>query len=233
MHDEETIDLLAYARRLTRFMMPAAVAGLVAMLAVVALSLLAKPTVHMKAHVLVQPPASAPAEAGASADADMLSRTMRTYVALEDLPQLVELASKNTNGKFTPKQVADKTEIFWGGGSFLLAVKAEADDPDDAKLLANAMADALAKEGPNLLKRQKDTVPVMSVIERAKVDDDPTLPKQASTISRILPGIAAGVVVALLTAVVLEALASRRRPVATTAPRTPLAQGEDPTPQDD
>lgn len=220
MHEEETVDLLAYARRVARHLLPAAVLGLLVMVAVAALGFVQKPTYHTKAHVLVQP-AQLPARDQASIEAEMLSRTMRTYVALDDLPVLVEAAAARTNGRFTPEQVASMTEIYWGGGSMLLAIRADASTLDDAKLLSNAMAEALVEHGPGLLNKQKETVPVMSVVEQAKIDED--APAAASRTSMLPIALAAGVLVTALGAVVLEWLASRRRRAAAELVAPPAA----------
>lgn len=220
MHDDDTVDLLAYLQRLTRYLVPAAVVGLVVALAIASLGFFQKQEFHTKAHVLVQPPETKGADR-APIEAELLSRTMRTYVALEDLPQIVDAAAAKTNGKFTPEQVAERTEIFWGGGSMLLAMKATADNEADAELLSNAMAGALVEVGPGLLKRASGTVPVMSVVEPARTDDDPSLAPTSRT-SMVLPGVAAGLIAGLLTAGVLELRSSRRRRVAAQAPATPL-----------
>lgn len=230
MHDEETVDLLAYARRLMRYLVPAAVVGLVVMVAIAAVGFMAKPDYHTKAHVLVQPPQLDNRDQ-AQIEAEMLSRTMRTYVALADLPVLVDSAAAKTHGKFTPEQVRDMTDIYWGGGSMLLAIQATATNLDDAKLLSDALADALVEHGPALLRKQKETMPVMSVVERAKLDED--APPAASRTSMLPMALAGGVVAAVLTAIVLEWLGSRRRREAAEleSERTVPAAGPGPDPR--
>ena len=222
VHEEETVDLLDYAKRLTRFVVPAGIVALVVMVIAVAFGFAAKPQYHMKAHVLVRPGKVVDQERS-PAEADMLSRTMRTFVALADLPQLTEEAAKHTQGKYDSKQVAAMTDIFWGGGSFLLAIQATASTEEDSKMLSNAMADALVKLGPDLLKGDSEGTPHMAVVEKAKQDEEMPAPK--TRMDAIIPGAAAGIVAGVLVAMVLEYRSSRRQRKQLSAEAGPVGTG--------
>ncbi len=217
MENDETIDLLAYLARLKRQLLPALAVGLAVAAALFLLGMRGgpMPEFQAKAHVLVEPAASlTPAET--ESEVQLLPQVLRTYVALEDVPLLVDEVSRSVeNGKYPPEQVAEMTSIYWGGGSLLLAVNATAPSEEEAKAMAEAMAEALVKHNSEIIAT-KDNSFTMRLVEHAKVLTAAEAPK-SNPLGTALP---AGLAAALLTAVVLEWLASRReRSRRTTATR--------------
>ena len=214
MHtDDETVDLIGYLSRLKRFWLPALVIGLLAAVAVAFLGREAAPEEvhHTMALVMVQLPSTSNA-AAAEAEAQMSSQLMRTFVALDDVPVLTDTVSKKLNGRFTPQQVADMTSIFWGGGSQLLAMQAQAPTEQDALDLSNAMADALVANGAQVVKLPADQMPRIVKVQDALDDSAFTATTTGSSLaSTIGEALGAGIVAALLAAFVLEWVSAIRR----------------------
>lgn len=214
MENEETLDLLAYLKRLRQHLLPAALVGLV-VLALVSLLGIARARhveeVHaVKAHVLVRPAETNNPVLG-EAQAQLMPQILRTFVGLEDAPTFVDAVSKKLGGKYSPEQVADMTSVYWGGGSLLLAVQAQAPREQDAMDLANAGAEVLAADGATILGEQTATAPRLTVVQKAFVDPDAVAAEQPSRLGAIMRGIVAGAFAATATAMLLEWLASRRR----------------------
>lgn len=207
--DEQPIDLLQYVRRLVRFLVPGAVLGLLTAL-VVALALghsVPKVTYHTKAHVMMQPNVSN--EAIATTQSQLSSQYMRTYIALETSPLITNEVVQALHGKYTQQQINEMMQFYWGGGSLVLAVQATSTDHQDALDISEAGAKALVAHQNELLSLPKNQAPHLALVEDA-FDDTPATTGGGSHLDGIKPGIAAGLAVTVIAAVVLEWLSSRR-----------------------
>lgn len=216
MHTEdETFDLLGYLSRLARFWLPATLVSLLVLAAGIAATLLGGKgstlTEHnAKAHVMVQP-VDAKDAADADLQAQLIAQWMRTYVALEDVPQFIDPVVAEMGGKYTKEDVVSMTSVYWGGGSMLLAVNATTPDEADSLTMANALAKAVVTHGPEVVKLSKDKVPTMVLVEDAKIAEaDDTTAAPPSMASRLVLPVGAAVAAWLATAFVLEARQSRR-----------------------
>lgn len=213
---EQPIDLLAYVRRLGRHLVPAALLGVITAL-VVALALglsgSSSTQYHTKAHVMLQP--NATNATVAAAEGQLLGNYMRTYVALGDADVITNDVVKALNGKYTAEQISTMMNVYWGGGSLLLAVQAVAPDHQDALDISEAGAKALVAHQLDLVNMSRAQAPHLALVQDA-IDDTPATSGGSSNhFKGIVPGIGAGVLVTLLAAVVLEWLNSRRRHRAT------------------
>lgn len=186
--------------------------GLLTLLAVAAVASLSHPTTSYdtKAHVMLQP--SWTTGEDAVAESNLVGQYMRTYVALGTSDTITQDVSKAVNDKYTPEQIADMMQVYWGGGSLLLAVQVSAPNLDDSLAIAQAGAKALVAHQADLLKLPAGKAPRLAVVQDAfeTGTEEPT-----SLVARLTKGLtrglAAGVVTSLLTAILLEVLASRRR----------------------
>lgn len=224
MENDDTIDLLAYAKRLWQHWIPAAVVALAVLAASFGFHMLkgdgpvAEADHAAKAHVMVQFKSS-PSQGESVQQADLLSQWMRTFVALEDVPLLVDPVVKAMGDGYDAEQVAERTSVYWGGGSMLLAVNATAPKEDDAVKMANAAAQALVAHAAEIVKLPKDQVPTMVQVEDAKVTSDQPNQAVAAANGFAMPLVAA-LGAGVLTAFVLELRQSRRgRREAATAAR--------------
>ncbi|MEL4356294.1 MULTISPECIES: hypothetical protein [unclassified Luteococcus] len=216
MENDETFDLIGYVTGLKRFLVPAALVGLVTMIAVSLLGMrggpVSAPEEHAaKAHVMVQPKASETAMS--NPQVELLPQLMRTFVALEDVPLFTEAVSKKLGGTPTSDEVRDRCTIFWGGGSLLLAINAKAPSEEEALKLGQACAEELVELAPQIIKEPKAEMPTLVLVEDAKTvtqTDDGTM-TAPSRFAGVRNGIAAGLVAALLAAVVLDWRSARRR----------------------
>lgn len=211
MSQEETVDVLGYLQRLSRFVIPGAVVALLVAipLLVMGMSKQSTTTYSQKAHVLVMPN-QVTTEAAATQQAQLLPMMMRSYVALEDVPAFVDAVSKESKGRWTPEQVASKLTIFWGGGSALLAFQAEGDDLQETNDLANLGAKVFVDKADEMAPSNDLWKPTMTVVETSKEQEPPATVATASPLFAVGAGLVAGVAT-MLALEGISHLRSRRR----------------------
>ncbi|GAA1397989.1 Wzz/FepE/Etk N-terminal domain-containing protein [Luteococcus peritonei] len=215
---DDTIDLLDYLKRLARAALPAAVVALLALAALTLASSPAPTEYHAKAHVLVAPSATKDA-ATADMQAQLLPQLMRTYVALEDSPLIVDQVARTVGGGARVEDVAARTALVWGGGSMLLACQSTASSQEEANQLAQATAEALVAKGAELLDQDPGDI-TLRLVEDAKPDVAlNTTPE--TTVDRIKQNLPLALGIGLVTALVIEWLTSRR----SSRRRTPATSG--------
>lgn len=207
MAHEETLDVLAYLRRLAKHLVPALVAGIVVAGALIGLGM-AKGSSTMytqKAHVLVYPNAVT-TDAQAMQQETMLPMMMRSYVALEDSPVFIDEVARQMGQPWTPDTVAQDLTITWGGGSNLLAFQATGTSLDETNKLASTAADVFVKKASTMAPVTADSwKPTLTVVQRDVEQTPPT-----STATSLMMGIAAGLGTFLVALLVLEAISARR-----------------------
>lgn len=219
MHtDDETVDLLGYLSRLLRFWLPATLVALAVLAAGIGASFVTgnspiqEPKLyHAKAHVMVQMTGSDTKNQGMQAE--MLSQWMRTFVALQDVPLLMDDVAEEMGSEYPVEELPNITSVYWGGGSMLLAVNASASSEEDALKMSNGLTKALVKRAPEMLKLSKDQLPTMVQVEQAKItnaDDVEAVPVKQSSNSLVMPSIGAALAAWLATAFILEARQARR-----------------------
>ncbi|MEL4506338.1 hypothetical protein AAEX63_15685 [Luteococcus sp. H138] len=219
MHtDDETVDLLGYLSRLLRYWLPATLVALAVLGAAVGATFLrtgstpAQADHQAKAHIMLQLESAGDTAGDVGLKAELLSQWMRTFVALQDLPVMMDDVSKAMGGKYTPDEVRDMTSFYWGGGSMLLAVNATAPNEEDSLKMADALASSLISHEAGIVKLPKEKVPAMVQVESAKSmsPDDPEAIPTGSKAGGLLPAVAAALAAWLVTAFLLEARQARR-----------------------
>ena len=112
------------------------------------------------------------------------TRVAQTAANLLDSPAAAELAAEQLGGGWTADSVAAATDILPEGESDILAVTAEADDPDVAARVANAFAESA------LVARQEAVAPILeSRIEQLedelRAEPDPSAPAAVDLAERL------------------------------------------------
>lgn len=210
--DDRALDVLGYVMTLRRFLLPAAIVGLV-VLALGAAYTLTRPAAYRADVVVLLVPSEVKTDAEATQQAALLPMVARSYSQMGTSRIVLEPVVKATKDpSLTVETLAPRITVGYPANSLLLRFSVSGSDPTQTATLANRVADSyvahVADFGPAVGQ---------NVSLGAKVIDRPVAPLSPlpSTTTQLAAVSVAGALVAgLLTAVLLDVISRRRRQLA-------------------
>lgn len=207
--DDKALDVIGYLVSLKRYLVPAAIVGLL-VLVVGSVYAFTRPDTYVAEGTINLVPGQVKTDAEATQQAAMLPMVARSYSQLANSPLVLDEAAKklDPSGELTSGQLGAALTVGWPSNSLVLTFTVEGNSSEQALARVKAITDAFVEKVPNATENPGGVALGAKVIY---LEPGPLLPEPSTTPELLAVSIVGGIAVGLLVAVGLDLTIGRHQ----------------------